>query len=71
MTVRLASVLTIGFPAAVAGTNCYVLAPSAGEECLVVDPGVGVDEHPSVVDVDDAAVTLDLDGLAGEPHPTL
>ena len=34
--------LTIGFPAAVAGTNCYVLAPAAGEECLVVDPGVGV-----------------------------
>ncbi len=42
MTVRLAGVLTIGFPAAVAGTNCYVLAPGAGEECLVVDPGVGV-----------------------------
>jgi hydroxyacylglutathione hydrolase len=35
-------VLTIGFPAAVAGTNCYVLAPSAGEECLVIDPGVGI-----------------------------
>jgi len=35
-------VLTIGFPAAVAGTNCYVLAPAAGEECLIVDPGVGV-----------------------------
>jgi len=34
--------LTIGFPAAVAGTNCYVLAQAAGEECLVVDPGVGV-----------------------------
>ena len=34
--------LTIGFPAAVAGTNCYVLAPQPGEECLVVDPGVGV-----------------------------
>lgn len=34
--------LTIGFPAIVAGTNCYVLAPAAGEECLVVDPGVGV-----------------------------
>lgn len=34
--------LTIGFPAAVAGTNCYVLAPAAGEECLIVDPGVGV-----------------------------
>ncbi len=34
--------LTIGFPALVAGTNCYVLAPAPGEECLVVDPGVGV-----------------------------
>jgi hydroxyacylglutathione hydrolase len=35
-------VLTIGFPAVVAGTNCYVLAPASGQECLVVDPGVGV-----------------------------
>jgi hydroxyacylglutathione hydrolase len=35
-------VFTIGFPAAVAGTNCYVLAPASGEECLVIDPGVGV-----------------------------
>lgn len=34
--------MTIGFPALVAGTNCYVLAPAAGEECLIVDPGVGV-----------------------------
>ena len=34
--------LTIGFPAAVAGTNCYVLAPEAGQECVIVDPGVGV-----------------------------
>lgn len=34
--------LTIGFPAIVADTNCYVLAPAAGEECLIVDPGVGV-----------------------------
>ena len=42
MTVRLADVLTFGFPAAVAGTNCYVLAPASGEECLIVDPGVGV-----------------------------
>ena len=32
----------MGFPAAVAGTNCYVLAPGAGEECLIIDPGVGV-----------------------------
>lgn len=42
MTVRLSKVLTLGFPAAVAGTNCYVLAQAPGEECLVVDPGVGV-----------------------------
>jgi hydroxyacylglutathione hydrolase len=35
-------VLTIGFPAAVAGTNCYVLGPASGEECLIVDPGVGI-----------------------------
>ena len=42
MTVRLADVFTIGFPAAVAGTNCYVLAPAPGEECVIVDPGVGV-----------------------------
>jgi hydroxyacylglutathione hydrolase len=42
VAVRLTSVLTIGFPAVVAGTNCYILAPSAGEECLIVDPGVGV-----------------------------
>jgi hydroxyacylglutathione hydrolase len=37
-------VLTIAFPAAAFGTNCYVLAPAEGEECLVVDPGIGVEE---------------------------
>jgi glyoxylase-like metal-dependent hydrolase (beta-lactamase superfamily II) len=36
--------LTIAFPAAAFGTNCYVLAPAEGEECLVVDPGIGVEE---------------------------
>jgi len=35
-------VLIAGFPAAAFGTNCYVLAPAAGENCLVVDPGVEV-----------------------------
>jgi glyoxylase-like metal-dependent hydrolase (beta-lactamase superfamily II) len=35
-------VLVVGFPAAAFGTNCYVLAPAAGEECVVVDPGVDV-----------------------------
>jgi hydroxyacylglutathione hydrolase len=35
-------VLVVGFPAQAFGTNCYVLAPAAGEECVVVDPGIGV-----------------------------
>ena len=34
--------LTVSFPAAAFATNCYVLAPGQGEECLVVDPGIGV-----------------------------
>lgn len=34
--------LVTGFPAQAFGTNCYVVAPAAGEECLVVDPGIGV-----------------------------
>jgi hydroxyacylglutathione hydrolase len=38
-------VLVAGFPAAAFGTNCYVVAPAAGERCVVVDPGVGVAEH--------------------------
>ena len=31
-----------GFPSAVVGTNCYVVAPAPGQECLVVDPGIEV-----------------------------
>lgn len=34
--------LIAGFPSAVFGTNCYVVASGAGEECLVVDPGIAV-----------------------------
>ena len=34
--------LVNGFPAAAFGTNCYVVATAPGEECLVVDPGIGV-----------------------------
>ena len=34
--------LVTGFPAAAFGTNCYVVAPAPGQECLVVDPGIGV-----------------------------
>ncbi|MGH8869315.1 MAG: MBL fold metallo-hydrolase [Actinomycetes bacterium] len=34
--------LVAGFPSAAFGTNCYVLAPGPGEECVVVDPGLEV-----------------------------
>lgn len=36
-------------PALAMGTNCYVLAPGEGEECLVVDPGIGVLDRLSEV----------------------
>ncbi|MGG5257046.1 MBL fold metallo-hydrolase [Phycicoccus avicenniae] len=36
--------LAVAFPAAAFGTNCYVLATGPGEECLVVDPGIGVED---------------------------
>lgn len=31
--------LVTGFPAGSFGTNCYVVAPAPGTECVVVDPG--------------------------------
>lgn len=31
-----------GFPSAVTATNCWVVAPAAGEQCVVLDPGIGV-----------------------------
>lgn len=36
--------LAVAFPAAAFATNCYVLAAGPGEECLVVDPGIGVED---------------------------
>ena len=36
--------LTFAFPGRVIDANCYVLAPAAGEECLVVDPGIGIED---------------------------
>jgi glyoxylase-like metal-dependent hydrolase (beta-lactamase superfamily II) len=41
--------LIAGFPAGPWGTNCYVVATSAGAECLVIDPGK--DAAPGVADV--------------------
>lgn len=41
--------LTIAFPATAFATNCYILAQSAGQECLIVDPGIGVEDRISAV----------------------
>jgi hydroxyacylglutathione hydrolase len=41
-------VLIAGFPAGAFAANCYLVAPAAGEECVIIDPGQdavsGVDE---------------------------
>ena len=31
--------LVVGFPTGLFAANCYVVAPSAGERCVVIDPG--------------------------------
>jgi hydroxyacylglutathione hydrolase len=36
-------VLVVGFPAGPWQTNCWVVAPAAGEECVVIDPGHGAE----------------------------
>ncbi len=41
--------LVAGFPAAMFATNCYVVATAAGSECVVVDPGVGVQDELDAV----------------------
>ena len=37
--------LVRGFPAAAFATNCYVVAASEGAPCVVVDPGIGVEDQ--------------------------
>ena len=32
-----------GFEAQAFGTNCWVVAPGEGEQCVVIDPGIGVE----------------------------
>ena len=34
--------LIAGFPSAVTDTNCWVVATGTGEQCVVIDPGIGV-----------------------------
>lgn len=41
--------LVRGFPATAFGTNCWVIAPGEGEQCVVVDPGIGIE--PQLDDV--------------------
>ncbi|MFE1956478.1 MBL fold metallo-hydrolase [Streptomyces sp. NPDC059479] len=41
--------LIAGFPAGAWGTNCYLVAPAAGEECVIIDPG-----HQAAQGVEDA-----------------
>lgn len=41
--------LVIGFPAQAFGTNCFVVATAEGEQCVVIDPGIGVTEHLEAV----------------------
>lgn len=41
--------LIASFPAGPWGTNCYVVAGGAGEECVVIDPGM--DAAPGVAEV--------------------
>jgi hydroxyacylglutathione hydrolase len=38
-------VLITGFPSDATATNCWVVAPAAGEQCVVIDPGIGVSRH--------------------------
>jgi hydroxyacylglutathione hydrolase len=42
-------VLIAGFPAGSFATNCYVVAPGPGEECLIIDPGQGAE--PGVMEL--------------------
>ncbi|HEU5265301.1 MAG TPA: MBL fold metallo-hydrolase [Jatrophihabitans sp.] len=34
--------LISGFPSDLTDTNCWVVAPARGEQCVVIDPGIGV-----------------------------
>ena len=38
----LGGVLVTAVPAQAFGTNCYVVATAAGEQCVLIDPGIGV-----------------------------
>ena len=37
--------LIAGIPSAITATNCWVVAPADGEQCVVIDPGIGVGQQ--------------------------
>lgn len=42
--------LVVGFPAQAFGTNCFVVATAPGEQCVIIDPGIGIiDQLESVL----------------------
>ena len=41
--------LIAGFPAGSFATNCYVVAPGPGEECVIIDPGQ--DAEPGIAEI--------------------
>jgi hydroxyacylglutathione hydrolase len=55
-------VLVTGFPAGAFAANCYIVAPAAGEQCVIVDPGQdserGIDELLAAHRLSPAAVLL-------------
>ena len=51
--------LVVGFPAGPWGTNCYVVAAAAGEQCVIVDPG-----KDAIPGIDDAVREHGLDPVA-------
>ena len=54
--------LIAGFPAGAFAANCYIVAPAAGEECVIIDPGQdagpGIDEILAEHRLKPAAVLL-------------
>jgi hydroxyacylglutathione hydrolase len=55
-------VLVAGFPAGSFAANCYVIAPAAGEQCVIIDPGQdaerGIEEVLTAHRLSPAAVLL-------------
>lgn len=46
--------LIAGIPSAITATNCWVVAPAAGEQCVIIDPGIDIESR--------------LDGVIADNH---